>query len=65
MPKENRGHSGFSLELAKVGYARTKMFARQYYPETEIISINPVGLRGLFKDVYTEEYQTAVAQNKI
>ena len=65
MPKENRGYSGFSLELAKVGYARTKMFARQYYPETEIISINPVGLRGLFKDVYTEEYQTAVAQNKI
>lgn len=44
----------------KVGYARMKMFAMQYYPETEIISINPVGLRGLFKDVYTEEYKAAL-----
>lgn len=42
--------------FAKVGYARMKMFARQYYPETKIISVNPVGLRGLFKDIYTERY---------
>lgn len=41
----------------KVGFARIKMFAKQYYPETEIISVNPVGLRGLFKDVYTESYR--------
>ena len=34
-----------------------KMFARHHYPETEIISINPVVLKGLFKDIYTEEYQ--------
>lgn len=27
-----------------------KKFADTYYPETEIISVNPVGLRGLFKD---------------
>ena len=26
------------------------------YPDTEIISLNPVGLKGLFKDVYTEDY---------
>ena len=25
-------------------------------PDIEIISINPVGLKGLFHDVYTEEY---------
>ena len=48
----------------KVGYARFKMFARQYYPETEIISINPVGLRGLFKDVYTDEYLEALKREK-
>lgn len=41
----------------KVAYARFKMFARQYYPDTEIISINPVGLKGLFKDIYTDEYK--------
>jgi len=30
-----------------------KPFIDNYYPETEIISINPVGLKGLFKDIYT------------
>lgn len=28
-----------------------KKFAQIYYPETEIVSINPVGLKGIFKDV--------------
>lgn len=28
-----------------------KDFAEQYYPDIEIISVNPVGLRGLFKDL--------------
>ncbi len=31
----------------RVSYARLKTFADQYYPDTEIISINPVGLKGL------------------
>lgn len=46
-----------SVRYVKVGFARMKMFARQYYPETKIISINPVGLRGLFQDEYTGSYQ--------
>lgn len=29
-----------------------KYFAEIYYPNTEIISINPVGLKGIFKDKY-------------
>lgn len=33
-----------------------KNFAQNFYPNTEIISVNPIGLRGLFKDVYTEKY---------
>lgn len=41
----------------RVNYARFKTFADQYYPDTEIISINPVGLKGLFKDIYTDEYK--------
>ena len=36
----------------RVGYAKIKTFADYLYPETEIISINPVGLKGLFRDVY-------------
>ena len=38
------------------GWRRIKEFADICYPETEIVSINPVGLRGLFRDVYTEAY---------
>ena len=35
-----------------------KKFAEVYYPETEIISVNPIGLKGLFRDVYTESFLT-------
>lgn len=31
-------------------------FASRYYRDTEVISVNPVGLKGLFRDVYTERY---------
>lgn len=36
------------------GYKKLKTFADLYYPDVEIISINPVGLKGIFKDVYTK-----------
>lgn len=38
------------------GWKLLKKFAEVYYPETEIISINPIGLKGLFRDVYTEGF---------
>lgn len=37
-------------------WLKFKNFAKLYYPDTEIISINPIGLKGLFKDVYSESY---------
>ena len=40
------------ISLFKAGYARVKEFADHYYPDIEIISINPIGLQGLFKDIY-------------
>ena len=33
-------------------WKKLKKFADIYYPDTEIISINPVGLKGIFKDIY-------------
>lgn len=30
-----------------------KKFAQKHYPETDIISVNPRGLKGVFKDMYT------------
>lgn len=38
------------------GYQNVKRFAVIHYPDTEIISVNPVGLKGIFRDVYTESY---------
>lgn len=38
------------------GYKNVKKFASLHYPNMEIISVNPVGLKGMFHDVYTESY---------
>lgn len=36
-----------------------KEFAARYFPNTEILSVNPVGLKGMFRDVYTQSYLDA------
>ena len=36
-----------------------KNYVDAFYPDVEIISVNPVGLKGLFKDTYTIEYLNA------
>lgn len=36
------------------GYKKIKKFADIYYPDVEIISVNPVGLRGIFSDYYQD-----------
>ena len=36
-------------------WIKIKEFAQKYYPDVEIISINPVGLKGIFKDIYQKE----------
>ncbi len=51
---QTAGDPNFSAVLT--GWKLMKGFAKTYYPETEIISVNPVGLKGLFYDVYTESY---------
>lgn len=38
------------------GYERLKEFVKKYYPKVKLISINPIGLKGLFKDIYTQDY---------
>lgn len=45
-------HDKLSIEYWK----DLKKFAKIYYPNTEIISINPIGLKGIFKDVYTQGF---------
>jgi len=40
-------------------YHELKKFTSIHYPDTQIISVNPVGLKGMFHDVYTESYLNA------
>ena len=45
--------------MQKKYWIRAKQILEYRYPKTKVISINPVGLRGLFKDVYTQSYVDA------
>lgn len=38
------------------GWHRFKQYKDENYPDIDIVSINPVGLKGLFNDYYTENY---------
>ena len=48
------GTKGKSFQFLKKGWEKARDFCFNSYPDIEIISINPVGLKGLFKDVYTK-----------
>lgn len=54
MGKQQMESSG--LKVWHKGWTKLKNFVLEYYPETHITSINPVGLKGLFDDCYTQEY---------
>lgn len=38
------------------GWEKAKRFIDIHYPGVEVVSVNPVNLKGLFRDVYTEPY---------
>lgn len=49
---KNRGEDLFQwADDTQHFWYELKKYADQYYPDTQIISVNPVGLRGLFKDL--------------
>lgn len=51
---DNNKQAVFSkyLDMHMHGWSEFKEFACQFYPNVEIVSINPVGLKGMFKDIY-------------
>lgn len=49
----------FTFSCVLDGYKKVKEFRDAHYPDVEIISVNPVGLRGMFRDVYTQSYLDA------
>ncbi len=48
--------SAMQIEYVIAHWKKLKEFVKDYYPETEIISVNPVGLTGVFKDLYTKSF---------
>lgn len=46
----------WSNDLMRQWWSNVKEFQHCYYPDTEIVSINPIGLKGIFKDEYTDSY---------
>lgn len=43
----------------KYGWFKMKEYIERHYPDIEVVSINPVGLKGLFNDFYTQSYANA------
>ena len=52
----DKNSNSYQIDRMLRGYKKFKEFANLFYPDVEIISVNPVGLKGLFKDVYTKKY---------
>ena len=50
------GPTNAAIQCLFLGWREMVKFANTYYPDTEIVSINPVGLKGMFHDVYTKSY---------
>ena len=48
-----------NLMYQKKSWDSFNQMVRRMYPNTPIISVNPVGLKGMFKDVYTQSYVDA------
>lgn len=41
-------------DAMRASYQHIRDFAKSYYPDTEIISVNPVGLKGVFRDLFQQ-----------
>lgn len=52
-----------NLNMIRQQWMNLRQFAQVYYPETKIISVNPVGLRGIFTDL--EQSTNTILENEI
>ncbi len=52
---DSKDKNNLATQKVIEGWKKLKEFAQIYYPDTEIISINPIGLKGIFKDEYQKE----------
>lgn len=54
----------FNVEYQINAWNRVKRHIDELYPDIEIVSINPVGLRGLFKDEYSDNYLESLSNEE-
>lgn len=54
--KEQKNNPNADLSSHSHIWKQLKQHSEKYNPNTKIISINPVGLKGLFEDIYTQSY---------
>lgn len=57
---DEKQHFGYRIDW----YRELRDFAKRIYPDTEIVSVNPVGLKGIFRDIYTDEYIKSTGNTK-
>ena len=56
--------SGYSLSYQYPSWEKIRGFTKKFYEHIEIVSLNPVGLKGLFKDIYTKSFVEANSELK-
>lgn len=55
---ETQGPS-MNFKLVLDNWKRMRDHIKVYFPDIEVISVNPIGLAGMFEDMYTQEYMDA------
>ena len=60
--RPNPGNSAELLYSWRRGYTLLRSLQATHRPQTRIISVNPIGLRGVFEDVYTTAFLKLSAQ---
>lgn len=54
----------FNTEYQINTWKKIKQHIEELYPDIEIVSLNPVGLRGLFNDEYTDNYLESLSKKE-
>ena len=57
--KQTDGVAEYAVPSWKKGYTKLKDFVSRFYPDIDIVSVNPIGLKGLFRDVYSDDFLLA------
>lgn len=52
------------IDIVYENWKKIRDYIKVFYPDIEVISVNPVGLKGFFTDYYTDEYMRSEVMNE-